>query len=106
MIPRPVPEIPPVVVAPPLGEVLPSQRTLVRRAIHTTPEGATVRIGEVDVGTTPYELEFGGSSPITIELRLRGYRRETRTISADDPDPIAIALRRAAQDRRPELAPR
>jgi serine/threonine-protein kinase len=77
----------------------------VERTIATTPPGATVRIGGQDVGATPYAIDVAGG-PVEVELRMRGYRREVRTIAAGDPDTTTIALRRAQDAVRPELAPR
>lgn len=89
-----------VVAPPPTAEPL-------TRHIESEPSGAeVVRDGAV-IGTTPFELELSEGETIRIELRRRGYRTVTETVSEESLETITTRLpRRDTSGGFPELAPR
>jgi serine/threonine-protein kinase len=88
----------------PLARDVPRATT---RTIHTRPEGASVMVADEVRCTTPCELELPLDGPLEISLRLRGYARVTREISASDPPEITLELTaQRSTERPPDLAPR
>jgi serine/threonine protein kinase len=78
----------------------------IRRAIESTPAGATVTRDGTEIGVTPLELELEPGEEAHLELTLRGYTRESRTVTESDDATVQIALRRERRTNVPELAPR
>jgi len=86
----------------PRGAITP---TVIRqRLVVTDPAGATLSTAGRALGTTPCQIDVS-SQPLIIELRLRGYRRETLSVGDESEEPIRLALRRA-REAPPTLAPR
>jgi hypothetical protein len=72
-------------------------------AIGSEPQGARLRLDGRDTGkVTPVEIELDACQERTVELRLEGHRRWTKTFSAgQDGDEVAEALKAVALDPIP-----
>jgi len=65
-------------------------------SIITHPPGATVLVEGREVGTTPLAVDnlYPGDKPLTVQVRLRGYRTWTGTFRGGEPVEFKVALNR------------
>ena len=65
-------------------------------SIITHPPGATVLVEGREVGTTPLAVDnlYPGDKPLTVQVRLRGYRTWTGTFRGGEPVEFKVALDR------------
>jgi len=52
--------------------------------VTSTPPGAVVYDGKTKLGTTPTTVELTSATPVSLRLRLRGYKTETVVIPLND----------------------
>lgn len=81
--------------------------TVLVRRIESMPAGAEVLRDGVVLGTTPLEVEVPPGGSVELEVRRRGYRPATETVSERSPETVEVRLsRRESPGAFPELAPR
>ncbi len=91
--PAPAPAPAPVAAAPvPSGPV--------EVMLHTKPAGAAVKIGEKEVGKTPYAVKIQGSERVTVLLQAEGFADREMDVTRADAPTVQVDLRKL-EDERP-----
>ena len=86
----------------PNGAATPTQ--ILQRLLVTDPPGATLSAGGRELGTTPCHVDVS-ATPLDVEVKLRGYRRELVSVGDETAETLHLVLRRA-REAPPTLAPR
>ncbi|MEW5852803.1 MAG: serine/threonine-protein kinase [Myxococcota bacterium] len=80
----PSPAPPPVATPAPPPQPPPAHRII---PVDTVPTGATVRLGDVVVGTTPTSITLEAGQPVQLHLELSGHDSVRQELTAEDAPP-------------------